>query len=229
MNLISDGGISSKNSPNYTAESFLINKKSCHCNGYKIDICITNDNKLIAIDNNTKKRANITNKYIESHNYSMLKNLNIGTQVKKNNILILDKILSVIKPETDIFLLIDTDNKINEIIDQIIKIINSNPNFKWNILCRSKKILNQLLNSEKKFKIGIIVEENNDWYYSADFYYLDKEKFNPQIIKEKLNDNLEILIDGITSKEEMNSIKNLIDVENENIYFVTKNINCLND
>ena len=118
MNLISDGGISSKNSPNYTAESFLINKKSCHCNGYKIDICITNDSKLIAIDNNTKKRANITNKYIESHNYSTLKNLNIGTQVKKNNILLLDKILSVIKPETDTFLLIDTDNKINEIIDQ---------------------------------------------------------------------------------------------------------------
>lgn len=229
MNLISDGGISSKNSPNYTAESFLINKKSCNCTGYKIDICITNDNKLIAIDTSTKKRVNITNKYIESHNYSTLRNLNIGTQVKKNNILLLDKILSLIKPKTNIFLLIDTDNKINEIIEQLVKLINSNQSFNWNILCKSKKILNQLLNSEKKFRIGIIVEENNDWYYSADFYYIDKEKFNPQIIKEKLNDKLEILIDGITSKKEMNSIKNLIDVENENVYFVNKNINCLNE
>ena len=94
-NLIADGGISSKNSPNYSIESFLISKNKNYTFAIKSDVYQTKDNVFILLDDEIKKKLAINNSYIKSRTYCQLKKLNIGNKVKKHLIVSLNELINI--------------------------------------------------------------------------------------------------------------------------------------
>lgn len=97
MKIITEGGISSKNSPIYTIDSFKLANKNNKVDGIKIDIYLTKDNKIILLNEEVIKKTGIDVQFICEHTFSYLENLNIGTKVKRNKIISIDELLKTYK------------------------------------------------------------------------------------------------------------------------------------
>ena len=107
--LIANGGISSKNSPNYSKESFLISKNKNYMFAIKSDVYQTKDNVFVLLDDCIKKRLAINNLYIKNHTYYELKKLNIGNKVKKHSIMSLNELLNISNDKDNIILNVSGD------------------------------------------------------------------------------------------------------------------------
>ena len=215
--LIADGGISSKNSPNYSIESFLIANKKRDIFGIKVDLYQTKDNVLILLDDEVKTKLGIDDFYIKAHNYEELKKLNFGNKVKKHSIITLIQLINIINKQNNIILNItsDVDTKILE------PILNTNQKINWYLASYSLDVLDQLSYKNIKNKLGIIIKEPFNLNLSFDFYIIEKNQLENKQIKENLINLNKIFITNIFSKAEI-KINN-----KENIFFISKHINKL--
>ena len=217
-NLIADGGISSKNSPNYSIESFLISKNKNYTFAIKSDVYQTKDNVFILLDDEIKKKLAINNSYIKSHTYCQLKKLNIGNKVKKHLIISLNELINISNNQDNIILNISD----NIDISTLKNIINKNMHINWYISSYSLDMLEKLLNENPIYKTGIFIKDINNLNFSFDFYIIDKLQLKDIKVIEKLKTLNNVFIDNISSKKELNYFNK------KNFFFISKHINKLN-
>lgn len=218
--LIADGGIPSKNSPNYSRESFLLANKNKNIYGIKVNLYQTKDNTLVALDDEIKNKLKIDDSYIKNHNYKDLVNLNLGTKVKKSNIVSLYEIAKDLDDNTNIIIDAKSYNSLN-FITELKKTMNKFPNINWFIYSNSHFFLNELIKENKNHHIGIYITNEEDFNYSFDFYVIKKQHLNNNI-----NNLSKIFIEGINSHEELKKLLMQTNLNRDNIYIINKNVNA---
>lgn len=195
--------------------------KNKHIDGIKLDLYLTKDNVLIAIDDIGLTRLGINQKYVNEHSFKHLRKLNLGTKVKKNFILSLNEITSFIPPKKVIIAnVIPPFNKLDIIVDKIVQTTKKNSNINWFITSNYKFVLDELLKvPDRNFKIGKFIIEEYDLNFSFEFYLIRKSQLDNINMKEKIKLLNMVFITNITSKYEVE--KNY----EKNFHFVSKNIN----
>ena len=216
--LIADGGIPSKNSPNYSRESFLLANKNKNIYGIKVNLYQTKDNTLVALDDEIKNKLKIDDSYIKNHNYKDLVKLNLGTKVKKSNIVSLYEIAKDLDDNTNIIIDAKSYNSLN-FITELKKTMSKFSNINWFIYSDSLLFLNELINENSNQLIGIYVTNKLALNYSFDFYVIEKQYLNNDI-----NNLSKIFIEGINSREELKKILLQTNLNKDNIYIINKNI-----
>jgi len=178
MKIITEGGISSKNSPIYTIDSFKLANKNNKVDGIKIDIYLTKDNKIILLNEEVMKKTGIDVQFICEHTFSYLENLNIGTKVKRNKIISIDELLKTYKHKYIVVNIKENQYRNDILVKTLFKYVNNNTNIEWFLMSNSSKIVNLLYSQETNAKIGKIVNNYKDTTYSFDFYSTNIENIN---------------------------------------------------
>ena len=184
----------SKNSPNYTSESFLIVNKKDKIHGIKVDVHLTKDKKLIVLDNETMKKIGINETYINNHTLKSLINLNIGTKAKKNFPISLNALISILNNDKIIIINIVDNNNIDDLtysISNLFTGIQANNNIY--VYGSSMQLLDKIISQKLNVKVGTILNENNE-YYATDFHVIDKDLFKRNNVRLILN-NTPLFID----------------------------------
>ena len=212
MNTIYNGGISSKNTPLYTKDGFLISLKKDYSSGIYVDAFLTKDNELILVDETISKILGLDEKKIKEKDYKQIKNINCGTKVKNQSLISLQELINIFND--NLFLIVNLCN--NDLSSKEIDIVNSfflKNNFNKLIICsKSVDILKRLDNLLNKC---LYIAEESDWNYSFN-YYVSEEKFiNKSIINNLVRSNSTVFL--LDSKEQ-----DLIKKLGNNAYIITR-------
>lgn len=211
----------SKNSPNYTSESFLIVNKKDKIHGIKVDVHLTKDKKLIVLDNETMKKIGINETYINNHTLKSLINLNIGTKAKKNFPISLNALISILNNDKIIIINIVDNNNIDDLtysISNLFTGIQANNNIY--VYGSSMQLLDKIISQKLNVKVGTILNENNE-YYATDFHVIDKDLFKRNNVRLILN-NTPLFIDKVYEKKDFDFIHQ--NYTSDNIYIISKTI-----
>lgn len=211
----------SKNSPNYTSESFLIVNKKDKIHGIKVDVHLTKDKKLIVLDNETMKKIGINETYINNHTLKSLINLNIGTKAKKNFPISLNALISILNNDKIIIINIVDNNNIEDLtysISNLFTGIQANNNIY--VYGSSMQLLDKIISQKLNVKVGTILNENNE-YYATDFHVIDKDLFKSNNARSILN-NTPLFIDKVYEKKDFDFINQ--NYTSDNIYIISKTI-----
>lgn len=211
----------SKNSPNYTSESFLIVNKKDKIHGIKVDVHLTKDKKLIVLDNETMKKIGINETYINNHTLKSLINLNIGTKAKKNFPISLNALISILNNDKIIIINIVDNNNIEDLtysISNLFTGIQANNNIY--VYGSSMQLLDKIISQKLNVKVGTILNENNE-YYATDFHVIDKDLFKRNNVRLILN-NTPLFIDKVYEKKDFDFIHQ--NYTSDNIYIISKTI-----
>lgn len=211
----------SKNSPNYTSESFLIVNKKDKIHGIKVDVHLTKDKKLIVLDNETMKKIGINETYINNHTLKSLINLNIGTKAKKNFPISLNALISILNNDKIIIINIVDNNNIDDLtysISNLFTGIQANNNIY--VYGSSMQLLDKIISQKLNVKVGTILNENNE-YYATDFHVIDKDLFKRNNVRLILN-NTPLFIDKVYEKKDFDFINQ--NYTSDNIYIISKTI-----
>lgn len=211
----------SKNSPNYTSESFLIVNKKDKIHGIKVDVHLTKDKKLIVLDNETMKKIGINETYINNHTLKSLINLNIGTKAKKNFPISLNALISILNNDKIIIINIVDNNNIEDLtysISNLFTGIQANNNIY--VYGSSMQLLDKIISQKLNVKVGTILNENNE-YYATDFHVIDKDLFKRNNVRLILN-NTPLFIDKVYEKKDFDFINQ--NYTSDNIYIISKTI-----
>ncbi len=216
-----DGGLGSKNSPNYTSESFLIVNKKDKIHGIKVDVHLTKDKKLIVLDNETMKKIGINETYTNNHTLKSLINLNIGTKVKKNFPISLNALISILDNDKIIIINIVDNNNIDDLtysISNLFTGIQANNNIY--VYGSSMQLIDKIISQNLNVKVGTILNENNE-HYATDFHVIDNDLFKSNNARSILN-NTPLFIDKVHEKKDFDFINQ--NYTSNNIYVISKTI-----
>lgn len=211
----------SKNSPNYTSESFLVVNKKDKIHGIKVDVHLTKDKKLIVLDNETMKKIGINETYINNHTLKSLINLNIGTKAKKNFPISLNALISILNNDKIIIINIVDNNNIEDLtysISNLFTGIQANNNIY--VYGSSMQLLDKIISQKLNVKVGTILNENNE-YYATDFHVIDKDLFKSNNARSIFN-NTPLFIDKVYEKKDFDFINQ--NYTSDNIYIISKTI-----
>lgn len=221
-NIIAYGGISSKNSPSFSEESFLLADKSNFIDGIMVDAYLTSDNMVVLSDEYSLMNMGIDKEYINCMSYNDILSINSGSKIKRNHLVLLDKLNEYFNPDTVLLInIIGCGCKNNDIISYIKNFVN-NSNMNIYLYSKSKDITESLLESNINAKIGIKVTNKSSWSYSFNFYVVDNFWINNYEINKKLNNDCEIFIGIINNKEEVDNLKLELGADFSKCYLVSK-------
>lgn len=178
------GGLSSKNSPNYTEEAFLLAKKKDDVDGIHVNVYTTGDEILVLSCENTCMRMGIDKEYIENHSYKHIANINSGTKVKTNKLLTLDRLLSIIGNEMIVLINVMTSCLDNDlIIGKLLGLLNKYPQINYYITAEDNDFLEKVNDSINNvhIKIGNFINTKDDFYYAYDFCIINDNTINHYI------------------------------------------------
>lgn len=226
MKTIIEGGLSSKNSPIYTIDSFMLANANQNIDGIKVDSYLTKDNKIVLINQQILKSLGINEQYINDNTLSEIKKLNIGTRVKKNQVVSIDDLLKIF---TNKYILVtlkeNQDSSKNYLlVTVLLEYVNKYPNIKWYLTTSSTNILNLILSHNTEAKIGKIVNSEQDSDYSLDFFSTDINNIN--LLKNK-TDSIIILCD-IDTKEKY-AFLNKYNASFKELFVIINNYNLIID
>lgn len=159
-----------------------------------IDVYITRDDVLVPISKEKCESMGIDEKYIESHNYNQLCNINCGTKVKTNNIITLERLLKIVSD--DMYILINIKPSIfkNEIIiNKISNVINNINHSNYFIFSEDFQMVNSLIFNKNNIKTGILVNNDYEFNYAYDFYVINRNVDNSFNI-ENINSNSTVFL-----------------------------------
>lgn len=181
MNKILNGGLSTKNTPPYTMDSFLLSLKKDNLSGIIVDAYLTKDNKLVLLNERISTILGLDEYKIKKMNYRNIKNIYYGTKIKGHYLVELQDLIKIYNK--DLYLVVNLCNK--DISKNEFNLLNSlflSINYdKLVISSKSVDDLNKLDNSLNK---GLYVTNNKDWQYSFKYYIANEKNINNEIINE---------------------------------------------
>lgn len=192
-----------------------------YIDGLSVPIIRTRDNQIIVFDDNmgdgtsTEVLQNSTiNDLQETTIFSLERMLTALTNINGFNKRIILKVYPLILPilsnET-----IQYVNNQNRIYIQTIKtIIDKYPNLNINLTSINTNLLQEMKRSISNHQLGLIVDQSNPIYVSADFYVLKPLMLDEVILKQELDAGREIMI-SITTGDDL-SINYFFFKENPN-------------
>jgi len=192
-----------------------------------VDTYISKDNYLVVVDKNTLLRTGINKEYINNNSLNTIKKLNSGTKIKRNSLLSLDELLKIWKNKLLIINLIPTHNKDNEILNKIAKLSSKYNNLM--LISQAQFITDKLLSLQPDIKVGIFIDNPEKWKYSFDFYVASTSNLDIIEIKEKIKNKIPVFITEIKNVENLSSLKNKLNDNINNIYFISNNIELINN
>ena len=180
MKTIIEGGLSSKNSPIYTVDSFMLANANQNIDGIHVDIYLTKDNEIVLINQQTLKSLGVNEQYINDNTLSKIKKLNIGTRVKQNQVVSIEALLKIFTNKYIIVTLKENQDTSKNylLVTVLLEYVNKYPNIKWYLTTSSTNILNLILSHNTEAKIGKIVNSRQDSDYSLDFFSTDINNIN---------------------------------------------------
>ena len=203
MKLIAYGGLPSKNSPISSREAYLLAINSKFISGIAVDLFYSTDKEIVAIADENLKRLTLTEQELLAKNPEEIKRLNIGSKIKRHNLLELTEILNLFeRANTADILVLDLQNTRNnsEFVDQVLKTINQYPSVMVYIKTSSDEIYSYLKASRNmaKFKLGIVIYEynKNDLNKDVDFFSVYGNILT-RIEAEQLIDKYEIIYENV--------------------------------
>lgn len=217
-NIIIDGGIPSKNSPNYCKDSFLLACRKKNISGFKVDIYVTKDCKFVLANDQILKNLGINEEFIHSRNYEKIKNIKYGTKVKSHYLIDLETLFKICKSNFNIIINVCNkylNEKEIECLNKLLIINNSKNLF---VSSSSIDILNKLNNELNK---GIFVTNKKDWEYSYLFYIVEEKNIDEKILYEKIKNNAMIFIICEKDSDIFNKYKN------NNVFIISKYTNFI--
>ncbi len=221
-NIIAYGGMPSKNSPSFSEESFLLADKAKFIDGIMVDAYLTSDNKVVLSDEYLLMNMGIDKEYINCASYNDILSINSGSKIKRNHLVLLDKLNEYCNPDTIVLInIIGCGCKNSDVINYIKNFV-SKSNMNIYLYSKSKDITEALLESDINAKIGVKVTNKASWNYSFDFYVVDTFWVNQEEIAKKLSDGCEIFVGIINNSDEVNKLKLELGSSFSNCYLVSK-------
>lgn len=224
MKIIMEGGINSKNSPNYTLSSFSISNNNPNIFGIKVDCYLSNDNEIILINKDVLKQIGLDQSYLKNTDYKKLKNINYGNKIKNHTIITLDELLNLNFENKKLILNLMETDKDHILVDKVIEKIAAYKEKEILIMSKSINIVELLYSKNIPNKIGLYLSRIRETRFSLDFYSVDIDDID--LISN--NSNIFVLVDNVKNIKDITKIKKFIQNLN-NTAIITSNYNLFSN
>jgi glycerophosphoryl diester phosphodiesterase len=227
MKCISAYGLSTQTVPTSTNESALLSIKPDYLTGIKLDIYLTKDNVLVALNLNEVTLPKSMMPITECP-YSLLKNYNIGSKVKNQYVLTLEEILKTYQYGNRLLILNlpDHQSKNALLVNFLSHLLSKYRSHNIYIKSCNEEILSYLKASKLPNKIGLVMNNDNHnlWHQDYNFYVIDCHLVSLEMIKDKLQQGKEVMTKLIQTKDQLTKYcdKYGDDIINE-IFIITSN------
>lgn len=223
MNLIAHRGLHSKNTKENTLPALLLANKNPKLSGLELDVRLTRDNEVVVIHDEDIERVANGKGLVRNMTLDRLKRFNFGTFLKRERISTLDEVLSKLGPSSLIIIELKDEYKNNEIISmKVLQIINRYPKLNIWLKSFSKEIV-EYFKKYGNFPVGILINANNLELLSMDmdFYSISQKVINDSMVEKLLEQNKDIMIWTINSKEEIKQLRNKLGDNLNNLYIIS--------
>lgn len=194
MKLIAYGGLPSKNSPISSREAYLLAIKSRFITGIAVDLYYTNHNQIVALTKENLKRLSLTEQQLLNKTPEEIKRTNIGNMIKIHNLLSLNDILDIYtNQKTNDVLVLDLKDSIEnaKFVDEVLSLVKIYPWVNIYIKSSSNEINEYLFASRNvaDFKLGRIIDKYNkvDLTSNVDFFSIKGNILSKEEVEELLN------------------------------------------
>ena len=194
MKLIAYGGLPSKNSPISSREAYLLAIKSRFITGIAVDLYYTTHNQIVALTKQNLQRLSLTEQQLLNKTPEEIKRTNIGNMIKIHNLLSLNDILDIYtNQKTNDVLVLDLKDSIEnaKFVDEVLSLIKIYPWVNIYIKSSSNEINEYLLASRNvaDFKLGRIIDKYNkvDLTSNVDFFSVKGNILSKEDVEELLN------------------------------------------
>lgn len=223
MQFLVKNGASTKNTPNNSMDSFLLAINTSYIDGIEVNLNLTKDGNII-IYHSDSIMNHPKHKFIDL-TMEDIKKYNLGTKVKKHDIIKLEQLLKVFSNSSKL-LILNLENHGNynkQFLDKFISII-SNYNSK-NIYIKSscKETILYIRDKVDNVNIGATIENKEDYFWDLklNFYSVSwKDVLENDTIKKHFNNNYFFILTNIDNINDYNSIKLLLDNDIINKSFI---------
>lgn len=225
MKLIAHRGLQSKNTKENTLLALTLGNRNNKIDGIELDVRLTKENEVVVIHDDTIDRTSNGKGKVSEMSLDRLKKFNYGTFLKRSTISTLDEVLNKLSSNSLIIIELKDENKRNSILcTKTMQIINNYPNLNIWLKSFNKEIVEYLKRYSNR-PIGILIDRNNTNVLDldVDFYSISKNVINKDIISNKLNDNKQVIVWTVNSKQELNMLYDKLDSFMNNIYIISDN------
>lgn len=234
MEIIANGGASTKNVANNTLDAIHLGLNVPYIDGFKFKLYLTKDKEIITLSDDIVKL--FTNGVNEIDDFTLKDFLyfNVGSSVQKQQIVTLRQILYIFQNSGKYLILELANQKENNALftDLVLNMVRSYTN-NINIYLESEniEIVEYLKSTDNSYPIGIRVTENSrdNWYIDVDFYDINTTLLDNFNIRDKIKENKLIMINEVNRME----VFDLIYAEYQDIfnyiYIITSQIANIND
>ena len=227
MKQVINGGISTTTVPYYTKDALLLAMQDEKLAGVSLNIYHTKDQKLVAyatptVDHGKEKISDLT-----LHN---LQRRNFGKRVRNHPILELQDALNIFENSCKMLVLnLNEEDSTEESLKQVLDMTDLYPNIDIYIKTASKNILQYLLKSCHRQRIGVNINPDTKsvWDENLDFFSVCQTACDYQKIKEKVEDNKRILLENVNTPDQFDEIYKEVKDISKSIYVITDSTSCL--
>lgn len=231
MKILVRSGTNTKNTPSDSKDAFLLAINTNYVDGIEVNLNLTKDGNIIVYNDNCfmghpkHKISDLTLADISKYN--------LGTKVKKHNVITLEGLLELFKTTTKLLVLnLENHGENNNIfIDKIVQIINNYPNDNIYVKSPCKEIVLNIKDRIDKAHTGAVIRngEGYFWGLDLDFYSISVQDVSLleccNNINNQVNQNHLIMLGDITNSNEYKEIKNYLgDNIMDNSYIITSNV-----
>lgn len=230
MNFIAQGGITSKNVPSSSKDAFLLALHTNYIQGIAVNVHLSKDDKVVICKQNFLNHISNGHGRIKNHTLEHLKRINFGNKIKRQDIATLEEILALFQNSTKLLIIHLTDEKNPErnkrLMDEMVSCIKKYPNINLYIKSKNLDMILYLNKLNIKAKIGLCLSQENLSNVSStlDFYSIQATNVSTSFINKALQNHQFILLENITSKEQLSTIHNELEPMTENIFIITEQI-----
>ena len=197
MNLIADGGITTKNTLIYTKGAISLTISTDYIDGICLDVAYTTDDVFIVYDYNSLLLTTNGKGYFQTSTYNDLLHYNIGNKIMNARVVTLKEALEIYKNSNKILILglSYQGDKTEQYTYQLLDLINEYPNINIYLKSFNKEILKIIKETPNKARIGVIIDDNNkeEIDNDYDFYVINTYNINKDAILKKINSNRDIM------------------------------------
>lgn len=207
MNLIAEGGISTKNTLVNTKGAVSLSLNVSYIDGISLNVAYTKDEVFIIADKDLLMFSTKGTGYIVNDTYNDLLHYNVGTKVLSAQIVTLNEVLSIYS-NTNKMLVLNLGyqgDRTAQYTYQLIDLVNSYPNVNIYLKSDNEEILNILTEVNTKARIGVVINDDNieEMYNDYDFYSLNSHNVNKDIILKRINANKDTMFEHVKDINEV--------------------------
>lgn len=225
MFLVAHRGLQSKNTKENTLKAIKLGDNNPNINAVEIDVRLTKDDEVVVIHDENIDRVSNGKGYVREMSLERLKRFNLGSFINRASISTLEEVLDKFSSNT--LLIIELKDELNKSILLAKKVVEITSKYsKLNIWFKSfsSDIVRFLKNNTDR-KVGILINKNNidNLNLDMDFYSISKKIINDDIVDDVLSKNKPLMIWTVNTKEDMEMLKNNINLDLNNIYIISDN------